>query len=223
MRKEDRVILFEIIEAQQYIFLVEMSVTAIDASFQEIYEEYAADVMDYALLNSMQKSKVVPAPSPTPMSAKQQSNYNEIGDHLISEMEANELYGGRWEFLGDNVREYGVCREFEDRTNADVLWVAFANCVDTTESGTTMQEVTDHFLEPGDARPESHYAADNYFVYGYGEGHLYYNAILYENELVFHAVIETRSLVGTTAENGFTEGIDDFLYAVLMENLEKSQ
>ena len=86
-----------------------------------------------------------------------------------------------------------------------------------------MQEVMDHFLEPGDTRPESHYATDNYFVFGYGQGHLYYHAVIYKNGLIFRAIIETRSLVGTTAENGFNEGIDDFLYAVLMENLGKSQ
>jgi len=222
--EENQVAFFEIVEAEPYILLVEMYVTAEeDAPLQEIYEAYAADVMDYVLLAGMQKSKIAPAPSPTPMSPEQQSNYDENSEFLITENEANELYYGRWELLDDYVWEYSICREFQDRTNADVLWVSFVNCVYTVAPGTTMQAVRDHFLEPDDVLPESRYAADNYFVYGYGNGHLYYNAVLYENGLVFRAVIETRSLVGTTAENGFTEEIDDYLYAVLMKNLEKSK
>jgi len=223
-REEDRVIFFEIVEAKPYFFVVEMSVTVEEkVSLQDIYEEYAADVMDHALLDAMQKSRVVPKPSPTPMSPEQESNYIENGDFLISESEANDLYGGRWELLDDHVWKYSICREFEDRTNADVLWVSFANCVSTTAPGATMQDVEDFYLEEGDARPETKYAADNYIIHGYGEGHLYYSAIIFENGLVFRAIIETRSMVGTTAENGFTEAIDEFLHAVLMENLERSQ
>ena len=86
-----------------------------------------------------------------------------------------------------------------------------------------MQDIEDFYLEEGDARPESQYVADNYIVHGYGEGHLYYSAIVFENGLVFRAIIETRSMVGTTAETGFTESIDDFLHDVLMWNLERSK
>ncbi len=46
---------------------------------------------------------------------------------------------------------------------------------------------------------------------------------VYENGVLFRAVIETRSMVGTTAESGFTESIDDFLHDVLMGNLERSK
>ena len=222
-REEGRVIFFEIIEAQPYLFLIEMTVPAADGPLQDIYEEYVADVIDYALLDAMQKSKVAPPASPTPLSPEQQSNFNENGEFLISESEANELYGGRWELLDDHVWKYSICRGFEDRTNADVLWVSFANCVSTTAPGATMQDIEDFYLEEGDARPESQYVADNYIVHGYGEGHLYYSAIVFENGLVFRAIIETRSMVGTTAETGFTESIDDFLHDVLMWNLERSK
>jgi hypothetical protein len=225
VRTEDGMVrFFEIIEAKPYIFVVEMAITTEEGpSLQEIYEENAADVIDYALLDSMQKSKVVPQPSPTPMSPEQQNNYDENKGFLITESEANELYYGSWELLDDYVWEYNICREFEDRTNADVLWVNFVNCVYTVAPGTSMQAIRDHFLEPDDVIPESRYVTDNYFVYGYGNGHLYYNAVLYENGHAFRAVIETRSIVGTTAENGFTEEIDDYLHAVLKKNLEKSE
>lgn len=225
LRTEDGLVrFFEIVEAKPYIFVVEMAVTTeADPSLQKIYEEHAADVMDYTLLDSLQKSKVAPKPSPTPMSPEQQSNYEDNSDFLIKESKANELYSGRWEFLGDHVWKNSICREFEDRTNADVLSVGFVNCVYAVRPGTSMQVVIDHFTEPDDALPESRYAADNYFVYGYGNGHIYYNAVIYENGLVFRAMIETRSLIGTTAESGFTEEIDDYLHAVLMENLEKNE
>ena len=221
-QEDDQVRFYEIVESKPYFLLVEMVVTVKeDYSLQKIYEEHAADVMDYVLLSSMQKSKVVPRPSPTPMSSAQQQTYDIYGKFLLAESEADELYAGRLEFLGDHVWKYSMCREFQDRTNADVLWVSFANCVYTVEADTSMQEIRDFFLEPNDALPKSRYTADNYFVYGYGNGHLYYNAIIFENGLVFRATIETRSLVGTTADNGFTDQVDDFLYEMLTKNLEK--
>ena len=223
-KEDEQIRFFEIVEAKPYFLLVEMVVTVKeDDPMQKIYEEHAADVMDYVLLSSMQKSKIAPRPSPTPISSAQQRTYDNYGDLLLTESEADDLYAGRLELLGDHVWKYSMCHEFQDRTNADVLWVSIANCVYTVEVDTSMQEVRDFFIKPNDAQPESRYTADNYFVIGYGNGHLYYNAVLYENGLVFRAVIETRSLVGTTAENGFTDEIDDFLNGMLMKNLEKSE
>ena len=222
-KKENEVAFFEIVEAEPYFLLVEMYVTAEgDAPLQDIYEEYAAEVMDYVLLSSMQKSEIAPAAAPTPMSAEQESNYADNSDFLISEAEANELYSpGKFGHTGDHVGTYMICREFEDRTNADVLWVLMVNCVYVTESDTTMDDVKNYFIEEGDVFPESKYTDENYLVYGYGQGHLYYNAVIYQDGMVFRSIIETRSMLGTTLESGFAENIDDFLHAVLMQNLEK--
>ncbi len=223
-KEENQVAFFEIVEAEPYILLVEMYVTVEeDAPLQEIYEAYAADVMDYVLLAGMQKSRIAPAPSPMPMSPEQQSNYDDHSDLLISEEEADALYPGRLEHLGDYATKYRICREFEDRTNADVLWVSMTNCVQVTAPDVTMEEIKEFYTQEDDVFPNSKYAAENYLVFGYWQGHIHYSAVTFGDGLAFVSTIETRSLVGTTAENGFTEEIDDYLHDVLTENLAKSE
>ena len=220
--ENNQISFFEIVEAKPYFVVVEMYVTKTgNASLQKIYEEETADVMDYVLLSSLQKSQIAFAPSPTPMAPEQQENYANNSTFLISRSEMSELYPGKFAHIGDHVGEYTICREFGDRTNADVLWVSMINCLYVIESDITMDDVKEFFIREGDVLPESKYAAENYFVFSYEDGHLYHNAVLYEDGMVFRSQIETRYIVGMTLESGFTEGVDDFLHAILMENFKK--
>ena len=121
---------FEIVGIGDYVTLVELYVEIDDSdALQTIYEKQVADIIDYVLQDSLQKSHLIPRPTATPLSPTQENYYATLGNILITELEANILYEGSWEALSDfvNPKAPHVCRNFEDRTNADVLWVRFSN------------------------------------------------------------------------------------------------
>lgn len=215
---------FELIGIEEYILLVEMNVVTDDTSpLQSIYEKEAADIINYALQNMLEKSHLVPLPTATPLSPTQESFYASLGSKLITEIEANTLYGGTWEALGDFVssKRTQVCRDFEDRTNADVLWVRFSNCINSIKDGSFEQRV-DKFKQSGDVLLESRHKYDNKFVlYGYQDGHTYFYAYLLHKEFIHFVTLESRTLAGQKVEDVFTEDVDDFLYGVLMINSQK--
>ncbi len=218
---------FEIVGIGDYVSLVELYIE-IEASepLQAVYEEHAAGIMDHALRDSLQKSRLIPRPTPTPLSRTQESLFSALGDQLITEPEANILYEGSWEALNDFVssRSSQVCRRFEDRTNADVLWVRFSNCIyiydDSTAAG--FEDYVENidrnifvFLE------SRHRYDDATFFLGEQPGHTFFYAYLIRGEFLYLVSLESRTLGGLGIEDVFTESVDDFIYEVLMVNINR--
>ena len=228
MRLENNVIeFFEIIGVGSYVTLVELDIEMDDdSSLQSIYEEQVADIMDYVLQDSLQKSRLIPRPTTTPLSPTQESYYASLGNKLISELEANILYEGSWEALSDfiNPKAPHVCRNFEDRTNADVLWVGFSNCIYLNDE--SMASGFENYIENIDKTTnvflESHHQYDDkFFLFGEQPGHTYFYAYLIRGEFIYHVWLESRTLGGMEVEDIFTESVDDFIYSVLMSNADK--
>ena len=216
---------FELVGVDKYILLVEMNMATDDTSspLQTIYEEQAAEIINYALQNMLEKSHLTPRPTATPLSPSQESYYASLATKLITESEASVLYGSTWESLGDFVssKRTQVCRDFEDRTNADAFWVRFQNCINSIKDG-SFEERVENFKQSGDVLLESRHKYDDKFVlYGYQDGHTYFYAYLLHKEFIYFVTLESRTLAGQKVEDVFTEDVDDFLYGVLMINSEK--
>ena len=214
---------FEIIGTEKYMLLVEMNVATDDqALLQTIYENQVSNTIDYVLQNSLEKSRLIPRPTATPLSPSQNDIYDSLAANLITEPEASVLYGSTWEALGDIVssERMQVCRDFEDRTNADVLWVRFGNCIFSVKES-SFDKIVDDYKQSGDMLLESRNKYDDQFVvYGYQDGHTYYYAFLLHEEFVYFVILESRTLSGQSVEDVFTEDVDNFLFDVLMVNVQ---
>jgi hypothetical protein len=215
---------FEIIGVENYILVVEMNFATDDqASLQTIYENQAAGIIDFALQNMLEKSRLVPRPTATPLSPTQESFYAPLAENLITESEASLLYGSTWEALGDFVssERTQVCRGFEDRTNADVFWVEFSNCIYQFKVS-TFEEIVDGYKQTDDVLLESRHQYDDKFVlYGYQDGHTYFYAWMSHGEYIYFVELESRTLAGQKVEDLFTKDVDDFIYGVLMINAQR--
>jgi hypothetical protein len=215
---------FEIAGNEKYILLVEMNVTTADpAPLQKIYESQAADTIDYVLQRGLEKSHVIPPSTATPLSPTQQSFYPTLAEKLITENEASVLYGSTWEAIGDkaSTKRRQVCRIFEDRTNADVLWVGLENCVYAIKDF-PFEKISGYYEQPGDTVLTSRHQYDDRFViYGYQSGHTYFDAYLVHGEFLYLASLESRTLGDQTVKDVYSQEIDDFLYGVLMKNIQK--
>ncbi len=216
---------FELIGTPKYNLLLEMNVTTDDtASLQSIYESQAADTIDYVLQNGLQKSRILPQPTSTPLSATQEILYASLAKKLITELEASKMYGGTWESLGDRVSNEGtrVCRDFEDRTNADVRWVSFKNCAYVVDKDHTFQSFVDFYQQRGYVVLNSrHKFNDKYALFVIQDGHTFFDVILIHGAYIYLVGLESRTLAGEKAEDVFTKDVDDFLYGVLMANVQK--
>lgn len=229
----------EIVAVKEYILLVEMNVvTADSAPLQVIYENQAAGTITYVLQNSLEKSHLVPRPTATPLSPKQEVFYDLLAAKLINEAEANELYRDLaetsglsselsglygWEALSDEAspEQKRVCRAFEDRTNADVLWIGFLNCVYSVEDF-PFEAIPSIFQQPGDTILESsHTYSGKLILFGYQEGNTYFEIFLLKGEFIYRVSLTSRTQFGDSVEDAFTKDVDDFLYRVLMKNAEK--
>lgn len=230
---------FELIGTEKYIILVEMNMTTDDdAPLQTIYESQAAETIDYVMQNGLEKSHILPHPTATPLSPQQQVFHSSLADRLITESGASLLYDrarlivapepdtlvdGTWEAIGDRVsqKRQQVCRDFEDRTNADVRWVSFSNCVFSVKDF-PFDKIADYYQQPGDMILESnHQYEDQFVVYGYGDGPKKFDAYLLHGELIYLVNLASRVLGGERLEAVFTEEVDDFIYSVLMINVQK--
>src|SRR6266516_2610617 len=214
----------EIVGAGKYIVLVEMNVfTDEDALLPAMYEIQVAETIDYVLQKELEKSQILPRPTATPLSPTQESFYTSLAEKLITESEASALYGSTWEAMGDKVstKRNQVCRMFEDRTNADVLWVGMENCVYLAKDF-PFKKISDYYQQPGDTILESHHKyEDSFVIYGYQSGHTYFDAFLVHGEFIYLASLESRTLADQTVNDIFSQEIDDFLYGVLMANVQK--
>ncbi len=211
---------FELIGTEKYILLVEIYVeTDNDAPLQTIYENLAADIINYVLQDSLQKSRILPRPTPTPLPPNQESFYNSVVAKLITESQANMYHAWEtyaWEALGDDAstKRERVCRMFEDRTNEDILWVGFVNCVHSIKD-MAFEDIAYYYQY--DVLLESRHEYDNKFVlYGWQDGHTFFDAYLLDGEYLYLVSLELR----TVGQPFFSEDIDDFLYNVLMINVQ---
>jgi hypothetical protein len=226
---------FELIGTEKYILLVELYIeTDENDPLQTIYEDQVADIIDYVLQNSLQKSRLIPRPTATPLSPNQASFYDDLAAKLITDEEASILYSatwigeaegsidGTWEALGDNVRSdrTQVCRVFEDRTNVDVRWVQFQNCIFVTKE-IPFESIADYYKQPGDiVLVSSHKFEGDYALYGYNDGRTFFDAYLLDGGFIYHVSLTSRTLTGETVEDVFNQTIDDFIYNVLMINVK---
>jgi hypothetical protein len=229
---------FEIIGTEKYILLVEMNFATDDQSpLQTIYENQAAGTIDYVLENGLQKSRLIPSPTATPLSPTQASLYDDLALKLITEEESNKIYtatwvgeaegsiDGTWEALGDSVSSKipKICRDFEDRTNVDVLWVGFSNCVYKFKDPSYFEKIVEDYKKPGDVLLESrHPYQERFVIYGYQDGHTYFYAFMLHEGFLYFVNVESRTLsLDNNFEHVFTETTDDFIYAVLMVNAQR--
>ena len=216
---------FEVVGTDKYILLVEMNVfTDDEAPLQTIYENQAAEIMDYVLKNGLEKSHILPPPTATALSPAQEKFYVALSEKLIAESEASALYGSTWESLGDNVSNEStkVCRYFEDRTNADVRWVGFKNCVYLADKDHTMESFADFYEQRGYVVLQSRYKYnDQFMLYAIQDGHTYFHAVVLNGDYIYLVDLESRTLADEKLEDVFTEDVDDFLYGVLMTNIRK--
>ena len=228
MRLENNVIeYFEIIGIGDFVTLIELDIQIEDSSsLQTIYEKQVADIMDYVLQDSLQKSHLIPRPTATPLSSKQEGYYVALGNKLITELEANTLYEGSWEALSDfvNPKAPHVCRNFEDRTNADVFWVRFGNCIYLYDE--SLASEFENYIENLDKTTnvflESHHQYDDkFFLFGEQPGHTSFYAYLIHGEFLYFVWLESRTLAGMEIDDVFTESVDDFIYEVLMINTQR--
>jgi hypothetical protein len=215
----------ELIGIQKYILRVEMNMATDDpSSLQAIYEEQAASIIDYVLQNMLEKSRLIPRPTATPLSPTQVSLHAQLNPSLITELEANTFYEGTWEALGDYVDSKGpyVCRAFEDRTNADVFWVRFSNCIFLYHPNFNFDGFVEGYKKPEHVFLESsHQYTDKFFLYGQLEGHTYFHAWMVHGEYLYYVQLESRTIGEPKVETIFTQAVDDFIYAVLMLNVQK--
>jgi len=227
MRLENNVIeFFEIIGIGSYVTLVELDIEMDDdSSLQSVYEEQVADIMDYVLKDSLQKSHLIPRPTATPLSPTQESFYTSLGNKLISELEANTLYEGSWETLSDFIDPENpmVCRDFEDRTNADVLWVGFSDCIILHHPNFNFDGFTEGIKKETEniVLKSSHQYENQFFLYGKFKGHTYFYAWMLDGDYLYYVILESRTIGEAKVENLFTKEVDDFIHAVLMLNAEK--
>jgi hypothetical protein len=195
------------------------------STLQSIYEKEAADIINYALQNMLEKSHLVPLPTATPLSPTQESSYVTLGHKLITELEASTLYEGNWEALGDFIDPENpmVCRDFEDRTNADVLWVYFSDCIILHHPDFNFDGFAEGIKRESEnvVLKSSHQSDNPFIVYGQFKGHTYFYAYMLHGDYLYYVVLESRTIGEPTVEQMFTKEVDDFIYAVLMSNADK--
>jgi hypothetical protein len=144
---------------------------------------------------------------------------------LITELEAGTLYEGTWEALGDFIDPENpmACRDFEDRTNADVLWVSFSDCIILHHPNFNFDEFAEGIKKKSEnvILKSSHQYDNQFILYGQFKGHTYFYAYMLHGDYLYYVVLESRTIGEAKVENMFTKEVDDFIYAVLMLNAEK--
>jgi len=224
---------FELIGVGKYILLVELYIETDDAApLQTIYGAQVSAIMDTVLENSLQKAHMIASPTPTALSPIQANYYDEFAKKLITESEASAIYtatwmaeaegslDGTWEALGDHAasKRQQICRMFEDRTNADVRWVKFSNCIFATKDF-PFEDIAQYYKQPGDMLLKStHTYNDQFVVYGYNDGHTFIDGYLLDGEYIYYVSLESRTITGETPEAVFNKTVDDFIYNVLTTN-----
>jgi hypothetical protein len=226
---------FMMYETESYAVSSEVFFPEDTATLEEFYSDNVEKVF-HAVLEIMLENIKHGGSSlqPTPMATNQQNLYNQIAPWLVTMSEANEFYQGAsdmfgdsfdgiWVSLGDdvNAERESVCRIFEDRSNADAPLVAFYNCV-YIRPDFDLNKLKENF--PNSVELESAFEySDQSIIYGHklNNGHTSLNAFILQDEYLIYIFVESRTLMGYTPEDVFKGFNDDFIYDVLMTNLER--
>jgi hypothetical protein len=223
---DSRYTYFSVLETDKYVYSVQIYFPE-DATktLEEFYISDVEEILHAVIQVSLKKSRAVPLPTPTPLSPQLQTSFDKLNGTLISEEEAMQFYDGRWESLEDYVASDYMCRRFEDRTNDDVLWVSFSNCIIDQDS-----DVVDQLFPTGAVPLESSHAYDTEFVLWGGKasnGHSIFAGWIVEGDFIYRVRLESRTISATPegrpVEDVFDQTIDDFIYNVLMTNHEKGR
>jgi hypothetical protein len=154
------------------------------------------------------------------MSPAQASLYAELAPYLVSAAQASALGAGEWAAVGDGVfdEQAQVCRAFENRTNADVRWVGVVNCV-YRAAAVDFDSVQDFYSSDAVQLESAHEYENEFLLFGYADGHTFFWAWLQAGEHVFWVSLESRTLIGETPADLFSEQVDDFIHQLLMINM----
>jgi len=203
-------------------------------SLEEFYTENGEIVLN-AVLEIMLEKVISEGtrPEPTPMAVAQQELYNQFAPWLVTESEMNEFYkgasdmfgdpfDGTWKLIGDQVdiQRGSLCREFADRSNEDAPLVKSFNCMYQREPGYTLSKLQESFpdaivLESAFEYPEQS------IIYGRDQMHTSFQVFILRDNLLFYVYLESRVLAGQTAEDVFNEYNDNFIYNVMMTNMDR--
>ena len=225
---------FMVYETESYAISSEVFFPEDTATLEEFYSDNVEKVL-HAVLEIMLENTKQSGSSlqPTPMAIDQQDLYNQIAPWLVTMSEANEFYqgasdmfgdsfDGTWVPLGDdvNAERESVCRIFEDRSDADAPLVAFYNCV-YIRPDFDLNKLKENFPNSVVLKSAFEYP-DQSIIYGHklNNGHTSLNAFILQDEYLIYIFVESRTLMGHTPEDVFEGFNDDFIYNVLMTNLE---
>lgn len=226
---------FMVYETETYVICSEVYFPEdADSTLQTYYLENGEAILNAVLEIELAKISAIENPlEPTPMAVNQRVLYDEISDWLVSESDVNVFYqgapdmfgdsfDGTWASLGDNVnaQQSSVCREFEDRSNADAPLVAFFNCV-YVKPGYELESLQAGF--PNSTVLESTFDyPEQSIIYGHGlqNGHTSLNAFILQDDYVIYVYVQSRTRMNQEPEDVFNGFNDGFIYSVLMANLE---
>jgi len=203
-------------------------------SLEEFYTKNGEIVLN-AVLEIMLEKVISEGtrPEPTQMAVDQQEIYDQFPPWLVSESEMNEFYkgahdmfgdpfDGTWVLIGDQVdiQRGSLCREFVDRSNEDAPLVKSFNCVYQREPGYSLDKLQESFpdaivLESAFEYPEQS------IIYGRDQMHTRFQAFVLRDNLLFYVFLESRALAGQTAKDVFNEYNDNFIYNVMMTNMDR--
>ena len=226
---------FMVYETESYAISSEVFFPEDTATLEEFYSDNVEKVFHAVLEIMLENTKSGGASlQPTPMALDQQNLYNQIAPWLVTMPEANEFYQGASDMFGDsfdgtwvpigddiNAERESICRIFEDRSNADAPLVAFFNCV-YIRPDFDLNKIRENF--PNSVVLESAFQyPDQSIIYGHklNNGHTSLNAFIIQDEYLIYMFVESRTLMGKPPEDVFEGFNDDFIYNVLMTNLER--
>ena len=226
---------FMVYETKSYVISSEVFFPEDTATLEEFYSDNVEKVFHAVLEIILENTKLGGSSlQPTPMAIDQQNLYNQIAPWLVTMSEANEFYqgasdmfgdsfDGTWMLLGDdvNAERETVCRLFEDRSNADAPLVAFYNCI-YIRPDFDLNKLKDNFPNSVTLKSAFEYP-DQSIIYGHklNNGHTSLNAFIFQDEYLIYMFVESRTLMGHTPEDVFKGFNDDFIYNVMMANLER--
>ncbi|MBT3240342.1 MAG: hypothetical protein HON98_10130 [Chloroflexi bacterium] len=209
----------ELLSTNDYLYLVEIgSEFDNSGSVQDFYLNNLYPINNLVIENMLHKSNIKNI-EPTPISPSQMALQANLEKYLLHDYEL----GMGWVQISDYIPEGEnyICRNFELRVNEDVTWVESMNCIYEKSDNFEFSSLDQYILDGDEILESSNVYDGDVLIYGYSTGHLFYNAWYYKGDLIYRVILETRARVGATVEGSFSENVDDFLYRVLMVNVEK--
>ncbi|TAK11243.1 MAG: hypothetical protein EPO32_12690 [Anaerolineae bacterium] len=125
--------LVHIVSNERLMVLILFGLSSTDsASLEQVFETRVEQTTTALALMTFQRSMGIGGPTPTPISAFQQSFYATLSERLLTEEEANTIFAPSvLEYIGDAIGKssYAICRDFEDRSQPYDSLVVAHNCI----------------------------------------------------------------------------------------------